>query len=68
MLADHTALGYEDDVALCRALPERAGVGAIPPSAFYLPEHRHLAAPWVRLDGFLSAAELAAEVDRIHRR
>ena len=49
VLADHTALGYADDVALCRALPERAGVGAIPPSAFYLPDHRHLAAPWVRL-------------------
>ncbi len=37
--ADHTTvsrrLGVEDDVSLCKALIERCGVAAIPPSAFY---------------------------------
>ena len=48
LMANASALGYEDDVALCRALPARAGVGAIPPSAFYSDAHRNLAAPLVR--------------------
>jgi N-succinyldiaminopimelate aminotransferase len=33
-LADIRPLGFEDDVAFCRMLPERAGVAAIPVSAF----------------------------------
>lgn len=48
VLADSAALGYPDDETLCRALPERAGVGAIPPSAFYSREHRHLARHLIR--------------------
>ncbi|MCA9667579.1 MAG: aminotransferase class I/II-fold pyridoxal phosphate-dependent enzyme [Myxococcales bacterium] len=32
--ADIRPLGFESDVALCRVLPERAGVAAIPTSAF----------------------------------
>jgi aspartate/methionine/tyrosine aminotransferase len=35
VLADHTAFGLPDDTAFCRHIIERAGVGAIPPSAFY---------------------------------
>jgi len=35
VLADHTAFGLPDDMAFCRHLIERAGVAAIPPSAFY---------------------------------
>jgi N-succinyldiaminopimelate aminotransferase len=34
-LADIRPLGFEDDVAFCRMLPEQAGVAAIPCSAFY---------------------------------
>ena len=34
MLADIRPLGYDDDVAFCRMLPERVGVAAIPTSAF----------------------------------
>ncbi len=49
VVADSSALGYDDDVALCRDLPARAGVGAIPPSAFYADEHKHLARNLVRL-------------------
>ncbi len=35
VMADIRALGYTDDVAFCRMLPERHGVAAIPVSAFY---------------------------------
>ena len=48
VIADSAALGYKDDVELCNALPERVGVVAIPPSAFYSDEHKHLAKNLVR--------------------
>ena len=48
VMADSSALGYQDDVALCLDLPERTGVAAIPPSAFYSEEHKHLAKTMVR--------------------
>jgi len=35
VLVDITPLGYEDDLAFCRMLPERAGVAAIPCSFFW---------------------------------
>jgi N-succinyldiaminopimelate aminotransferase len=43
-VADIRPLGYDDDVAFCRMLPERCGVAAIPVSAFHAhPEAaRHL--------------------------
>ncbi|MCU4183405.1 pyridoxal phosphate-dependent aminotransferase [Acidiferrimicrobium sp. IK] len=34
-MADIRPLGFEDGVELCRALPERCGVVAVPASAFY---------------------------------
>jgi N-succinyldiaminopimelate aminotransferase len=45
VLADIRPLGFDDDVAFCLALPERAGVVAVPPTAFYVnrEEGRHLA-------------------------
>lgn len=48
VIADSSALSYEDDVALCTALPERVGVVAIPPSAFYSEAHKSLAKSLVR--------------------
>lgn len=48
VMADSSELGYPDDVALCRDLPHRIGVSAIPPSAFYSHEHRHMASNLVR--------------------
>jgi N-succinyldiaminopimelate aminotransferase len=48
VVADSSSLGYPDDVSLCRDLPVRAGVTAIPPSAFYSKEHRHMARNLVR--------------------
>lgn len=43
-MADIRPLGFDDDVALARLLPERYGVGAIPASAFYVDKAagRHL--------------------------
>jgi N-succinyldiaminopimelate aminotransferase len=43
VVADTSALGFEDDVSFCRHLTTEVGVAAIPPSAFYSAEHRHLA-------------------------
>ena len=48
MIADSSALGYPDDVALCLDLPKRARVAAIPPSAFYSEGHRELARHLIR--------------------
>jgi len=39
-VADATALGGGDTAAFCRAMPEKAGVVAIPLSAFVSPEHQ----------------------------
>lgn len=35
-LTDIRPLGFSDDMAFCRTLPERVGVAAIPPTAFYV--------------------------------
>ena len=35
ILVDLTPLGFDDDLAFCRMLPEKAGVAAIPCSAFW---------------------------------
>ena len=63
VVADASALGYADDVALCTALPERAGVVAIPPSAFYSDGHKHLARNLVRF-AFCKSAEAILEAGR----
>ncbi len=48
ILADFSPWGIEGDESFCRILPERVGVGAIPPSSFYADAHRHLARTLVR--------------------
>jgi N-succinyldiaminopimelate aminotransferase len=50
ILADFGGLGggWADDVEFCRWLTAEAGVAAIPPSAFYSAEHKHLARTWAR--------------------
>jgi aspartate/methionine/tyrosine aminotransferase len=48
IMADSSSLGYQDDIVLCDELPKKIGVAAIPPSAFYSPEHKHLAKHLVR--------------------
>jgi len=40
LLIDITSLGFDDEVAFCRMLPEKAGVAAIPCSCFWNNRHR----------------------------
>jgi len=39
LVADITPLGFDDDLAFCRMLPEKAGVAAIPCSVFWKDRH-----------------------------
>ncbi|TFD86822.1 aminotransferase class I/II-fold pyridoxal phosphate-dependent enzyme [Cryobacterium serini] len=48
IVADATPLGFTDGEALCRSLPELAGVVAVPITAFCSPAHRSEYAPLVR--------------------
>ncbi|RNE59044.1 aminotransferase class I/II-fold pyridoxal phosphate-dependent enzyme [Cryobacterium tepidiphilum] len=48
IVADAAPLGFTDAVALCRRLPELAGVVAVPITAFCTPEHRPEYASLVR--------------------
>jgi N-succinyldiaminopimelate aminotransferase len=48
VVADAAPLGFPDAVDFCRTLPERAGVVAIPLSAFYTSAHRGEARSLVR--------------------
>ena len=63
VIADTSGLDYPDDTALCDDLPKRIGVGAIPPSAFYSPEHKHLAKHLVRFT-FCKTDEALHEASR----
>lgn len=40
IVADAAPLGYDDSAAFCRALPDLAGVVAVPLTAFVMPENR----------------------------
>ncbi|MFD4502441.1 pyridoxal phosphate-dependent aminotransferase [Streptomyces sp. NPDC058457] len=55
---DIRPLGETDGFAFCRALPERAGVVAIPNAVFY--DHREAGAPFVRF-AFCKRAEVLKE-------
>jgi len=55
---DIRPLGETDGFAFCRALPERAGVVAIPNAVFY--DHREAGAPFVRF-AFCKQTEVLEE-------
>ncbi len=62
---DIRPLGESDGFAFCRALPERAGVVAIPNAVFY--DHRDAGAPFVRF-AFCKRTEVLQEaVQRLKR-
>ena len=65
VMADIRPLGYHDDVEFCRMLPEKVGVAAIPPTAFYVDKAagRHL----VRF-AFCKTLEVLDEATRRLRR
>ncbi|MBC8068401.1 MAG: aminotransferase [Deltaproteobacteria bacterium] len=67
---DIRPLGFDDDMALCRLLPEKVGVAAIPNSAFYLNKHegKHLVRwAFCKTDAVLDAgiARLQANIGRL---
>ncbi len=60
---DIRPLGETDGFAFCRALPERAGVVAIPNAVFY--DHRDAGAPFVRFAFCKQTAVLEEAVKRL---
>ncbi|MFB6673743.1 pyridoxal phosphate-dependent aminotransferase [Streptomyces sp. NPDC056390] len=62
---DIRPLGESDGFAFCRALPERAGVVAIPNAVFY--DHREAGAPFVRFAFCKRIAVLEEAVDRLKK-
>jgi N-succinyldiaminopimelate aminotransferase len=65
VVADARGVGYDDAVTLCRRLPERAGIVAIPVTAFATPggqTARELAS-WVRFT-FVKSPPLLREAAR----
>jgi N-succinyldiaminopimelate aminotransferase len=63
VLTDIRPLGFEDDVAFCRMLPERCGVAAIPPTAFY--ENKAAGRHLVRWAFCKTPAVIQAGLDRL---
>jgi N-succinyldiaminopimelate aminotransferase len=62
---DIRPLGESDGFAFCRALPERAGVVAIPNAVFY--DHRDQGAPFVRFAFCKRAEVLVDAVERLRK-
>ena len=67
---DIRPLGFDDDMALCRLLPEKVGVAAIPNSAFYANKHegKHLVRwAFCKTDAVLDAgvAKLRANMGKL---
>jgi N-succinyldiaminopimelate aminotransferase len=62
---DIRPLGESDGFAFCRALPERAGVVAIPNAVFY--DHREAGAPFVRFAFCKRHDVLTEAADRLRR-
>jgi N-succinyldiaminopimelate aminotransferase len=65
VVADARPLGYDDGLAMCRALPDLAGVVGVPVSVFH--DDKQAAASLVRF-AFCKREEVLAEaVERLHR-
>ncbi len=62
-LADIRPLGYDDDVAFCRMLPETVGVAAVPPTSFY--QHREAGRHLVRFAFCKSESVLDEAIRRL---
>ena len=58
---------YADDFAACQHLAAEVGVAAIPPSAFFTPEHKHLGQRHVRFAFCKSMALLEQAAERLRR-
>lgn len=64
-LANIGGFGFADDFAFCRALTERVGVAAIPPSALYSAEHRACGAGMARFAFCKSDAVLQQALSKL---
>lgn len=65
VIADITPLGFDDDLAFCRTLPEQAGVAAIPCSTFW--KDRRQGRTWVRFCFCKQEKTLQEAVHRLQR-
>jgi N-succinyldiaminopimelate aminotransferase len=65
VLADAAPLGYDDALELCRTLPSRVGVAAVPVSVFH--DHKDAARSLVRFAFCKRDHVLAEAVDRLAR-
>ncbi len=65
VVADSRPLGYDDGLALCRALPDLAGVVAVPISVFH--DDKDAAATLVRFAFCKREPVLLEAVERLHR-
>ncbi len=64
-MADARPLGYDDGLAMCRALPDLAGVVGVPVSVFH--DDKEAAASLVRFAFCKREDVLAEAVERLHR-
>jgi N-succinyldiaminopimelate aminotransferase len=69
IMADYRGVGngIDDDAAFCRWLTTEVGVAAIPPTAFYSEEHKHLGRDWVRFAFCKRRETLEAAGERLRR-
>jgi len=67
IMVDTSALGQPDDRAFAEFLIQEIGVACIPPSAFYAPEHQHLAARLARFSLCKTDETLLAAAERLQK-
>lgn len=69
IMANYTTLGdrWADDTAFCRWLTTEIGVTAIPPTAFYADEHKHLGREWARFAFCKRQETLERAAERLRR-
>jgi N-succinyldiaminopimelate aminotransferase len=65
IMAGIEPLGFDDDFAFCKYLASEVGVAAIPPSAFYAPEHKALGRRYARFAFCKTMEMLEAAKDRL---
>ena len=67
IMADFTALGFDDDVKFCRWLTSEIGVAAIPPTAFYSDAHKEIGRAWARFAFCKKQETLEKAVEKLRR-
>jgi len=67
IMADFSALGFDDDVKFCRWLTTEIGVAAIPPSAFYSDAHKPLGQHYARFAFCKKMETLEKAAERLQR-